>query len=133
MSAQAVRAAQTIMGKENSRVDLSPSLNGQFLHHAVQASSFTSLLVVSSYNNTQRQLAPSHPLLLSLSSLRAQGLAVALTHGGMLPKSNMRYPQVLTPKLMHRIPMMFSMKPAFTWKNTTLDQVQTVQNELRVS
>lgn len=32
--------------------------------------------------------------------------------------SNIAHPQVLMPKLTVRIPMMFSMKPAFTWRNT---------------
>lgn len=31
--------------------------------------------------------------------------------------SNMAYPQVLMPKLMVKIPIMFRMKPAFTWRN----------------
>lgn len=40
--------------------------------------------------------------------------SVWLAQLGKLPRSNMAYPHVLIPKLMARIPMMFSMKPAFT-------------------
>lgn len=42
---------------------------------------------------------------------------VILAHWGKVPMSNIRYPQVLMPKLIVRIPMMFSMKPAFTCRN----------------
>lgn len=38
--------------------------------------------------------------------------------------SNIEYPQVLMPKLMHRIPMMFSMKPALTYRRRRLSTDQ---------
>lgn len=53
---------------------------------------------------------------LSLSDI-VQGLTVTLAHSGNFPMSNMAYPQVLMPKLVVKIPMMFSMKPAFTWRD----------------
>lgn len=36
---------------------------------------------------------------------------------GKLPMSNMAYPQVLMLRLVVKIPMRFSKKPAFTWRN----------------
>lgn len=40
-----------------------------------------------------------------------------LAHFGKFLMSNMVYPQVLIAKLVVKIPMMFSMKPAFTWRD----------------
>lgn len=44
-------------------------------------------------------------------------MAVTLAHWGKFPMSNMAYPQVLTPKLVVKIPIRFSPNPALTWRD----------------
>ena len=64
-------------------------------------------------------------VLSSTVSVRTQGWPwVALTQAGMVPRSNMAYPQVLMPKFMVKIPKMFSMKPAFTWRTKHIRSAQ---------
>jgi len=41
---------------------------------------------------------------------------VALAHVGKVPRLNMAIPHVLMPRLMHRMPMMLRMKPAFAFR-----------------
>lgn len=47
-------------------------------------------------------------------------MTVTLAQSGKFPMSNMAYPHVLTPKLVVKIPMRFSPKPAFTWRDRKL-------------